>query len=174
MSKMDDAQLRAELAELRAALAAIEVPTVDDESLRVRFRAVRRSPQPIATAPHVAYGAARRYLAAAGVALACVTGLIFALTRGEEPAPSAAATTVPLRSSVDAPAFQPLPSSPGLSPTASYSVVRVRIPLSSLAVVPGSEQGGTIDADLLVGEDGLAHGIRFTGGGAAVGAAAAQ
>jgi hypothetical protein len=27
--------------------------------------------------------------------------------------------------------------------------------------VPGSEQDGTIEADLLVGEDGLARGIRF-------------
>jgi len=37
----------------------------------------------------------------------------------------------------------------------------VRIPLSSLALVPGSEQGGTVEAELLVGEDGLARGIRF-------------
>jgi hypothetical protein len=70
--------------------------------------------------------------------------------------------------------FQRLPGAPGFSPTASFSVVRVQIPLTSLAIVPGSEQGGTIEADLLVGEDGLAHGIRFTEGGAALGAARAQ
>ena len=58
-------------------------------------------------------------------------------------------------------AFQPLLNSPGLSPSSSYSVVRVRIPLSAFAVVPGTEQGGTIEADLLVGEDGLARAIRF-------------
>jgi hypothetical protein len=39
--------------------------------------------------------------------------------------------------------------------------VRVRIPLSALALVPGSMQDGTVEADLLVGEDGLARGIRF-------------
>jgi hypothetical protein len=48
---------------------------------------------------------------------------------------------------------------PGFSPTGSYSVVRVRIPLSALAQGPRLE--GTIEADLLVGEDGLASGIRF-------------
>jgi hypothetical protein len=58
-------------------------------------------------------------------------------------------------------AFQPLQNTPRLSPAASYSVVRVRIPLSAFASVPGSEQDGTIEADLLVGEDGLARGIRF-------------
>jgi hypothetical protein len=57
-------------------------------------------------------------------------------------------------------AFQPLSSSPGLA-SSSYSVVRVRIPLSAFAVVPGTEQGGTIEADLLVGDDGLARAIRF-------------
>jgi hypothetical protein len=37
----------------------------------------------------------------------------------------------------------------------------VRIPLSAFAVVPGTAQDGTIEADLLVGEDGLARAIRF-------------
>jgi hypothetical protein len=45
--------------------------------------------------------------------------------------------------------------------SASYSVVRVRIPLSAFAAVPGTEQDGSIEADLLVGEDGLARAIRF-------------
>ena len=58
-------------------------------------------------------------------------------------------------------AFQPLPNSTSLSPSSSYNVVRVRIPLSAFAVVPGTQQGGSIEADLLVGEDGLARAIRF-------------
>jgi hypothetical protein len=37
----------------------------------------------------------------------------------------------------------------------------VRIPLSAFAAVPGTEQEGSIEADLLVGEDGLARAIRF-------------
>lgn len=173
MSKLDDAAVRAELAALRAALATVAVPMADDETLRARFRAATRESPPRA-APRVTRGGARRYLAAAGVVLAIGTGLFLALPRGAPPAtPAATAATGP-QPAMASEAFQPLPSSPGFSPTASYSVVRVRIPLASFAVVPGSERSGSIEADLLVGEDGLAHGIRFTGGGAAVGAAQVQ
>ena len=56
--------------------------------------------------------------------------------------------------------FEPLPYGPGISPSATYSVLRVRIPLSSLTMHTAGVDG-TIDADLLVGEDGLASGIRF-------------
>jgi hypothetical protein len=52
-------------------------------------------------------------------------------------------------------------NAPASSPASSYSVVRVRIPLSAFALVPGTEHNGTIEADLLVGEDGLARAIRF-------------
>jgi hypothetical protein len=52
-------------------------------------------------------------------------------------------------------------NSPGFSPSGSYSVVRVRIPLSSFALAQDAQIDGMIEADLLVGEDGLAHGIRF-------------
>ncbi len=56
--------------------------------------------------------------------------------------------------------FKPLLYGPAISPSAAYSVVRVRIPLSSLAIhAVGTD--GTIEADVLVGEDGLASGIRF-------------
>jgi hypothetical protein len=48
-----------------------------------------------------------------------------------------------------------------LSPSQSYSVVRVRIPLTALAPGYSAPPGVTIEADLLVGEDGLASGIRF-------------
>jgi hypothetical protein len=57
--------------------------------------------------------------------------------------------------------FQPLLYAPSFSPTRSYSVVRVRIPLSALAVGQGGDLDATIEADVLVGEDGLASGIRF-------------
>jgi anti-sigma-K factor RskA len=40
----------------------------------------------------------------------------------------------------------------------TFSVER---PVPAPALVPGTEQGGSIEADLLVGEDGLARGIRF-------------
>jgi hypothetical protein len=81
--------------------------------------------------------------------------------RGEPPAPATAAAATREAEPSAVGAFQPLLSSPGLSPSSSYSVVRVRIPLSAFAVVPGSQQDGSIEADLLVGEDGLARAIRF-------------
>jgi hypothetical protein len=40
--------------------------------------------------------------------------------------------------------------------------VRVRIPLSSFAVAQDATVDGTVEADLLIGEDGLARGIRFS------------
>jgi hypothetical protein len=83
------------------------------------------------------------------------------LLRVEGPAPAPLAAGVPQTQALPVGAFQPLLNSPVLSPSSSYSVVRVRIPLSAFAVVPGTEQGGSIEADLLVGEDGLARGIRF-------------
>jgi hypothetical protein len=106
----------------------------------------------------------RRYLAAAAAVTAVVVAAVVGLGRGvvQEPgaeAPVVAAAAAPEASA--ATAFQPLMYSPGFSPSAAYSVVRVRIPLSSFAVVQGPTVDGTIEADLLVGEDGIARGIRF-------------
>ena len=98
--------------------------------------------------------------AAAVVVLAVGTVLAAVLLRVERPALAPLAVESPPRAPVAVNAFQPLLSAPALS-SPSYSVVRVRIPLSALALVPGTAQGGTIEADLLVGEDGLARAIRF-------------
>jgi hypothetical protein len=172
MNKVDDTAVRAELAELRRSLAALEVPALDEQALRARFRAAaaRRPQRAAAQLP----SRAARYLAAAGVLLAVGSALLLAWPTQNEQVPELTAAPAAEPSSRATQPFQPLPGSPGISPTASFSVVRVQIPLASLAIVPGSEQGGTIEADLLVGEDGLAHGIRFTEGGAALGSARAQ
>jgi hypothetical protein len=151
--------LEAELAQLRAALRAVEAPPPDEAALRAAFReaSLRRA------------GRVARFdrpqrvrFAAAAVVLVAVAGVLAAVLLGQRPprAPlqAAAAPAAPLVMT----AFQPLQNSPRFSPSESYSVVRVRIPLSSLAIVPGTEDGGTIEADLLVGEDGLARAIRFT------------
>ena len=99
-----------------------------------------------------------RAAAAVVLGVAAVFGAVLIGVGHRGPEPSvAAASAEPLPEM----AFQPLLNSQGFLPAASYSVVRVRIPLASFAVVPGTEQGGTIEADLLVGEDGLARGIRF-------------
>jgi hypothetical protein len=106
---------------------------------------------------------ARIALAAAAAVVLALGGMLAAVVLREPTAsvlvPVAAETPVGVAAPVSA--FQPLPNSPSLSPSSSYNVVRVRIPLSAFAVVPGTQQGGSIEADLLVGEDGLARAIRF-------------
>jgi hypothetical protein len=157
----DDDRLEAELAQLRAALRAVEAPSPDDADLRARFRdAQRRRAQTITTAER-AGGSRRLPLAAAAAVVLAVGGALAAVVlRGERAAPAPVAAELPVTTPSAVSAFQPLLRSPGLS-SSSYSVVRVRIPLSAFAVVPGTEQDGSIEADLLVGEDGLARAIRF-------------
>ncbi len=157
----DASRLNADLAQLRAALQKLEPPAVDEAALRARFRA--REQQRAQEAVSERAGGSRRLplAAAAVVALVAAGAVTFFGLRGERPASPAVAAAVPEAVPSAVGAFQPLLSSPGLSPSAAYSVVRVRIPLSAFAVVPGSQQDGSIEADLLVGEDGLARAIRF-------------
>jgi hypothetical protein len=157
--KTDQQQrLRGELADLRDALRQIAPPVLDETSARAAFRAARISARTAANRPR---GYSRRGLAAAAVIVLGVGSTLgFVVLVGDDataPQQGGAAAS----SQYVVPAFQPLQNAPGLMPSASYSVVRVRIPLSSLALVPGTEQGGAIEAELLVGEDGLARGIRF-------------
>ena len=152
----DRDKLSADLAQLRGALRAVDAPPPDEAGLRAAFREARRR----ALAPPRARRAHPARWAAAAAVLVVVTGAVAAVLLGRAPngdREQAAAAVPP----VYVAAFQPLASSPRLLPAASYSVVRVRIPLSSLALVPDSEQGGSVEAELLVGEDGLARGIRF-------------
>jgi len=155
----DENRLQPELAQLRAALRAVEAPAIDEAALRARFReAQRQRPQKVRA--QRARGSWRIPLAAAAAVVLAVGGLFAAVAlRGERAAPVAVVAEKPAATPVSA--FQPLPNSPSLSPSSSYNVVRVRIPLSAFAVVPGTQQGGSIEADLLVGEDGLARAIRF-------------
>ena len=107
-------------------------------------------------------GSRRLPLAAAAAVVLTVGGLLAAgALRGDRSVPVPVAAEPPAAESLAVGAFQPLLSSRSLSPSSAYSVVRVRIPLSAFAVVPGTEQDGSIEADLLVGEDGLARAIRF-------------
>jgi len=149
-----------ELAQLRAALRAVEAPAIDEAALRARFRESRQQ-RALKSNGQRAGGSWRLPLAAAAAVVLTVGGVLAAVVlRGEHAAPVQVATEVPVATPVPS-AFQPLPNSPSLLASSSYNVVRVRIPLSAFAVVPGTEQGGTIEADVLVGEDGLARAIRF-------------
>lgn len=167
--------LQVELAQLRAALRAVEAPAPDEAALRAQFReAARRKAIEEAMASRGG-GSWRLPLAAAATVVLAIGVAIGALVlRVERPVPEPLAATSPEAASVAGGAFQPLSSAPRLSPSSSYSVVRVRIPLSAFAVVPGTVQDGTIEADLLVGEDGLARGIRFDEADAALVSVAGQ
>jgi hypothetical protein len=62
--------------------------------------------------------------------------------------------------------FYPLPYGSGLGLDEGWTMVRVRVRRSSLAslgvpVYPGSAAGEMLTADVVVGQDGLARGIRF-------------
>lgn len=58
-------------------------------------------------------------------------------------------------------AFRTAAYAPELSPAGYYSIVRVRIPVSSFPAADGAEVHGMVDAEVLLGEDGLAKAIRF-------------
>jgi hypothetical protein len=156
-ARSDHDGLSADLAHLRNALRAVDAPPLDEAALRAAFREARRR----ASAPPRAAPAPRKRWAVAAAVLVTVTGALAVVLLGRAPGGDGTQAAAAAAPPVYVAAFQPLASSPRLLPAASYSVVRVRIPLSSLALVPGSEQGGTVEAELLVGEDGLARGIRF-------------
>jgi hypothetical protein len=150
--------LDSDLAELRSALRAVEAPPTDEAAVRAAFRDAARSRADSAARSKQLR---RTRAVAAAIVLAAVAGGLTVLVDGPRSPPAPSQAAVPPAAPFFVEAFQPLQSAPRLSPAASYSVVRVRIPVSAFATVPGSEEGGTIEADLLVGEDGLARGIRF-------------
>jgi hypothetical protein len=160
-----DRALASELAALRAALRDVHAPAEGEVALRAALWARRqgRAPAPRA-ARRVRVSAA--LAAAAAVATAAVLGLLMLRAGPEDSATAVAPSAIVAlpagaNGSSAAAAFQPLAFTPPLSASQSYSIVRVRIPLAALA--PGNmvSPATTIEADLLVGEDGLARGIRF-------------
>lgn len=61
--------------------------------------------------------------------------------------------------------FYPLPEAEALPPVENAVVVRVQLPISSLESmglpVGGEQPDGSVQADLLLGQDGLARGVRL-------------
>jgi hypothetical protein len=147
--------LRAQLAELRGALATVAPPPADEAALRAAFRAHAARSRAPARRGHSVYWAV-----AASIALLVAVGALVLAGRDAPPPAVATAAVLPPAAAV-ATAFQPLLFAPGWAPSAHYSVVRVRIPLSSFAVAQDAIVDGAVEADLLIGEDGLARGIRF-------------
>ena len=102
---------------------------------------------------------------AAGVAIAILLGIRPAPVA---PGPSAAQVDAQQATQSDdevAGNFYPLPETDYLPPMDSATVVRVQLPMSSLRLIgwPVSEEraGERIQADVLLGQDGLARGVRF-------------
>jgi hypothetical protein len=175
-----DRGLAADLSALRGALRDVRASDADERNLMAALRARRVAAEAASAAAERAAAvparAARRWRApfalAAGAALAAVTAVLtLRVEQGGGPtlpassvAPDAPASSRP-NAAVAAQdftgAFQPLAFSSGLSVSQSYSVVRVRIPLTALTPGYSAPLDATIEADLLVGEDGLASGIRF-------------
>ncbi len=169
MSSIETDPRAPDLAPLRAALKDMPAPSVDEAALRRVFREHRHAQ---AGRARVAARARKYWALAAAVSVMAIGGVVGLALMTERhaapPAPIAAAPGSPVA------AFQPLGYSLALVSGAAYSVVRVRIPLSSLALMPDAAADGMIEADLLVGEDGLARGIRFNGPGALLVSKASQ
>jgi hypothetical protein len=182
--KNRDAELDAELARLRNALGELRAPTDGENQLRAAFSARHailsgqlstaariveqrdRAPSPA----RMRARSRRRAIFAAGALAASVAIAAIVLVgldrsdRDDSQTPAASTDAAVAgggeREIPATAAFQPLMYSPGISPAQAYNVVRVRIPLTSL-VGYDAPVDGTIEADLLIGEDGLPTGIRF-------------
>lgn len=154
-------ELTRRLAELRKAMRIPE-DAFDDDRLLDSFRAA-----------HARRATRRRRwrlgVGAAGIAASIALALVATLDRNEDATVRAASTQAPAPP-VDASAapatpawavFHPLPFSPGVSTGTSYSVVRVRIPASSFPAAYTAEPYASVEADLLLGPDGIPAAIRF-------------
>jgi hypothetical protein len=105
-----------------------------------------------------------------GGAAAIAAGIaLFAWIReSPKPAPTTVvASAAPVVAEEDASdaSFYPLPEAEALPAVESAMVVRVQLPVSSLRLmgVPVDEDGadGAVQAELLLGQDGLARGVRL-------------
>ncbi len=151
-----------ELLEGLRALAAEgprEAPLYVEERLRAQFRRQNRRRNLMTWVP--AFSAA----AAAGIAL-----LIWAHNEKTQPAEvpalvAARADAAPVAEEDADSSFYPLPEAEALPAVENAMVVRVQLPVSSLQLmgVPVSEEraDASVQADLLLGQDGLARAVRL-------------
>jgi len=101
---------------------------------------------------------------AAGLALVMIRPALVNRAPTTSQAVEASPETVP-QSDETALNFYPLPDSDELPPLESATIVRVQLPMASLRLMglPVSEDGAAdlVEADMLLGQDGLARGVRF-------------
>lgn len=134
-----------------------EAPGHIEEQLKSEFRKLKRRRSLMTWVP-VFSGAA-----AAGIAL-----LLWIQSESPKPAPApatAAVQAVAPAAEEDTDGFYPLPEAEALPAVESAMVVRVQLPASSLQLmgVPVGEEreDSSIQADLLLGQDGLARAVRL-------------
>ena len=150
-----------ELLEGLRALAADgphEAPIHIEERLKAEFRKQNRRRNLVTWVPALSVAAA------AGIAL-----LLWIRGEAPKPAPApavaAAHFVAPIGEEEGDASFYPLPEAEALPAVENAMVVRVQLPASSLQLmgVPVGEESGdsSVQADLLLGEDGLARGVRL-------------
>jgi hypothetical protein len=135
-----------------------EAPVHIEERLKAEFRKRNRRRNLVTWVPALSVAAA------AGIAL-----LLW--IRGEAPKPTpelvvaAAHSVAPVADEEGDAGFYPLPEAEALPAVENAMVVRVQMPVSSLRLmgVPVGEERAdmAIQADLLLGQDGLARGVRL-------------
>jgi hypothetical protein len=149
----------------------LETPNTHD-LLRDTLRAIARDESTARPSPAVeqrlravvrAHARARRrqaFMMAAAAASIAIVSMVWRLVPGRSTLSPAAIT---VRAPVPQPEFLPLPYS--RVPTAGGAVVRIAVPraaLASFGLDPGVPGASTVViADVFVGDDGLARGVRF-------------
>jgi hypothetical protein len=135
-----------------------EAPSGVEARLRAEFRRRKRRRN------------LRMWAPALGLAAAAALALLFS-GHANRPATAQKPTAVVVQAIAPAAdddsdaGFYPLPEAEGLPPVENAMVVRVQLPVSSLQLmgVPIGEEsaGASVQADLLLGQDGLARAVRL-------------
>jgi len=153
--------LDALLAAAQAADANVEAPPRVEDGLRIAYREARRAAPAVEPTRGFGLRAAREWLWA-GLAAAVVAAALLAVSR---PLRTPGGPTVAEADPDEA--FTPLVYGDPWSDVEAVQVVRVEMPRTALAALgyvgsaPVPDVATAVRADLLVGNDGVARGIRF-------------
>ncbi len=138
-----------------AADGPVEAPGHIEARLRMEFRRQKRRRKLVTWTPWLGVAAA------AGIAL-----VVWVRSESPKPAPAVAAVhAVAPVAEEETDGFYPLPEAEALPAVENAMVVRVQLPVSSLQLmgVPVNEESAdlSVQADLLLGQDGLARAVRL-------------
>jgi hypothetical protein len=129
-----------------------EAPGYIEERLRVQFRKQKQR-RNLST-----------WVLASSLAAAAITLAVWIPSAKHKPAVAPAIVAPVVEDEADA-SFYPLPEAEALPAVENAMVVRVQLPVSSLQLmgVPVSDEGAdaSVQADLLLGQDGLARAVRL-------------